>query len=992
MIEFCNVGEKFRLYHRKETDLKGKIINWLQNNTSPRQEFSALKNISCAIGRGEVVGIVGENGSGKTTLLKLIAGILSPDEGEMRVKGRVSALLELGVAFHPELSGRENVYLYGAVLGLSKNILDSKLVDIINFAELDKFIDAPVKTYSAGMYVRLGFAIAINVNPDILLIDEVLAVGDEAFQRKCIKAIESFKARGKTIIFVSHNMSLVSQICNRVIVLREGKIISDSTASEGISLYLQTAGEKKGIAVLKNGPLEAIFNNGRVLLCWNKRIITKGTGGHISFIYQNSQYVSFGAEWEILACDERSLVARGRSATPPLTQTWYLGFSGNRLSWQVGLDNPQAAAISQIRFEFMVSDKYRQWLNSFDAGDFPEFTNAKDWQRVSLIHKRRRFLGVSAAAQECHGALPAVIWDLSENPSEPFLSVYNSDSFACARVLNAQIADSPAAQQPRVNLFSAGIYVFDTREELDAYLKKIIWRELSEIIKAIRQKTLCSLAELSEIIKAIRQKTLCSLAELSEIIKAIRQKTLSGERYVVKKERLRFVFADKKVRILWDDCEITSAWGMYSAFLYRDTWFESKTADWQIEEAGSAGVLVRLSWRGLPVAQSWRINLPGDNSIKWHTYIHAGADVKITQSQMNIFISTQYRQWIYAQHKGAFPDIAASDNYWQEVAPKNNASWFAAVKAAIKEDKTFPAVIFDVSASENKSMVVIENSDYHTNARIIRSLTAGINGGLLTAGEPLSSAAIAIGAKSSLIDSSVRRYVRGISIGKKPLRLVFEQGKVSLFYKDKELTKRFGLYVSIRSSGIWHDSTRARWTLKKIGAVKMRACLEWLQLPINQIWEIEILDSGRILWRIEMDIYGRVQVEREQANVMLSDNYHSWFARSGRGGAFPEEFNDDYGGDWQSLWKTAAAAGFIAVSCAGKKGTSNGILPAVLFDCPLRKSGHTVNIVNSDRLFEARVLQCLKVRSGRNTELNPGRQSYFTGQIKVGNHFTRKKR
>lgn len=201
------------------------------------RDFRALEGVEFEIGRGETVGIVGRNGSGKSTLLQIICGTLSASVGSVRVNGRIAALLELGAGFNPEFTGRENVFLNGTVLGLTRNEIETKFQDIVDFADIGGFIDQPVKTYSSGMYVRLAFAVAINVMPDILIVDEALSVGDEAFQRKCFARIEAIRDAGATVLFVSHSASTIVELCDRAILLDRGNLISQGPPKRVISQY-----------------------------------------------------------------------------------------------------------------------------------------------------------------------------------------------------------------------------------------------------------------------------------------------------------------------------------------------------------------------------------------------------------------------------------------------------------------------------------------------------------------------------------------------------------------------------------------------------------------------------------------------------------------------------------------------------------------------------------------------------------------------------------
>jgi ABC-type polysaccharide/polyol phosphate transport system ATPase subunit len=218
----------------KSALLRGSVLRDL----TPDQTFTALDGVSFEVPRGTTFGVIGENGSGKSTLLKLLAGITKPTRGRLHVDGRISALIELGAGFHPEISGRENVAINGIMLGLTRREVQERFDEIVAFAELERFIDAPVKTYSSGMYARLGFAVAIHVDPEVLLIDEVLAVGDEAFTRKCLDKIGEFRRRGRTILIVTHSLGLVEKMCDEVLWLRQGKTADRGDPKRVVDAYL----------------------------------------------------------------------------------------------------------------------------------------------------------------------------------------------------------------------------------------------------------------------------------------------------------------------------------------------------------------------------------------------------------------------------------------------------------------------------------------------------------------------------------------------------------------------------------------------------------------------------------------------------------------------------------------------------------------------------------------------------------------------------------
>lgn len=266
-IRFDDVSKWFTLYHGHSRTLQERVLDYLhpgKESVSNREQFWALRNVSFTVEQGQTVGLVGSNGSGKSTALKLIARILEPTHGDIAIRGRVSALLELGAGFHPELTGRENIFLNGSLMGLSRKEMARNFDAIVDFSELEQFIDMPVKHYSSGMYMRLAFAVAIHVNPEILLVDEVLAVGDGAFQRKCMEYIGTLKRNGVTILMVSHDLETVARLCNRVVWLDEGNVREIGPGREVVTNYIghineqQQAQLERQRAAQKSAGLESV--------------------------------------------------------------------------------------------------------------------------------------------------------------------------------------------------------------------------------------------------------------------------------------------------------------------------------------------------------------------------------------------------------------------------------------------------------------------------------------------------------------------------------------------------------------------------------------------------------------------------------------------------------------------------------------------------------------------------------------------------------------
>lgn len=287
-ISIEHVSKKFRLHHEKNQYLKTTL---LRGHRAKFDEFWAVDDVSFEIPTGSTFGIIGSNGSGKSTLLKCLAGILSPDKGQLTINGRLSALLELGAGFHPEMSGRENIYLNGAILGMTKNEIELRFDDIVEFAGLGAFIETPVKNFSSGMVVRLGFAIAANVEPEILLIDEVLAVGDAAFQQRCYEKIEAFRQDGRTIVLVSHGLSQIEQICDQAAWIEGGKL---KALGQSLEVVREYSGESHNALPREEGSIGDRWGSGEALITKVETL----SGGHTQEVLRTNSDMTVRIHYE----------------------------------------------------------------------------------------------------------------------------------------------------------------------------------------------------------------------------------------------------------------------------------------------------------------------------------------------------------------------------------------------------------------------------------------------------------------------------------------------------------------------------------------------------------------------------------------------------------------------------------------------------------------------------------------------------------------------
>jgi len=260
-VEVSNISKRYLLRKEAMRSLKSTVLGLLTGKRI-REDLWALKDVSFSAERGETIGVIGANGAGKSTLLGIIAGTITPTSGSVHVEGRMSTLLELGAGFHPDLTGRENIFLNGSILGLSKKYIQERFSQIVNFAGLSEFIDMPVKHYSSGMYVRLGFAVAVEVDPDVLLVDEVLAVGDEEFRKKCIGKMADFQKAGKTIVVVSHDLETVKKMCHKVMLIGEGKIVDLGDPEKVVEEYRRLGLQQQDNVVQREwGTREAVISS-----------------------------------------------------------------------------------------------------------------------------------------------------------------------------------------------------------------------------------------------------------------------------------------------------------------------------------------------------------------------------------------------------------------------------------------------------------------------------------------------------------------------------------------------------------------------------------------------------------------------------------------------------------------------------------------------------------------------------------------------------------
>ena len=391
-LEFSHVSKFFRLEHDRPRAFQDLFISLAQRRKNRKaNEFWALKDVNFGIERGETVGVIGSNGSGKSTTLKLISRIISPTSGSIKVNGRVTALLELGAGFHPELSGRDNIFLNGTVMGLSRKQIDYRVDAIIDFAELRDFIDVPVKNYSSGMYARLGFSVSVYLDPDILLIDEVLSVGDQSFQQKCNERMLSLRKKGITILFVSHDLDSVWRLCSRAIWLNHGELKMDDAATKVTDGYYKYVLEQSTKTVQSDAWAENRMGSGEAYVT------------DVEFLGEEMK------ARRVFMTNEPLIVrihyhAKERIELPLIGVGFYSSSSGAHLA---GPNN----AFGNYRIPYIENDgyvDYRLERLPFLPGDYQISTAIYDWEdthRYDYWHHCARFIVVPGGTRERHGLM-----------------------------------------------------------------------------------------------------------------------------------------------------------------------------------------------------------------------------------------------------------------------------------------------------------------------------------------------------------------------------------------------------------------------------------------------------------------------------------------------------------------------------------------------------------------------------------------------------------
>jgi len=983
VIKVDKLWEKYRI--KFITDGK---VRW--------EEIWALEDVSLSVNKSEIIGIIGQNGAGKTTFLRLLAGMLVPDKGELEVEGKVSAIMELGAGFNPEFTGRENIVLNARSYGINDEMLKQKINEIIEFSNLGKFIDAPIKCYSQGMYMRLAFALAIFAEPDILLIDDILAVGDEEAQQKCRKKIIELKESGKTIILVSHDMSVINRLCDRVILFDQGKIVNQGLPQSVIAYYLDTAGEKSGIGILEQEGLRAVFNNGHIGIAYEGNHVSGSVGGYSSFfdISLKSYFPSTNLSWKIISSSASELVAEGKSGEDGrYLQHFKISLSDSLLSLEVlNRGDPN----NQYNFNLFLVSSYNEWVLSDKEGIFPTFAHRVNWFDLNLDVLPGQKLGISASN---NNLLPGLVFESGSDGN--IMKIFNSGYEQESRIINLYSIDNK-------NL-SLSLKFYPLRNEFDKCMnheRQIVIMKRQEEARRLeeerlaqeeaerrRQEEEAERRRQEEEAERKRQEEARRLEEerlaqeeaerrrQEEEARRLEEEGLAQEEAERKKKEDELIFLKehtitrndyrlfidesfRRIQIYYRDKEITAAGGLHSIIPL------SELGDDGFEVKKISGQHLVLKLHFSMFTQIWELIFQEDNVLSLKIELEAKVKVFLEKRYLLFALSDMYQKWQTPYEKG---DLISAQ-YTNEMAParfKNSRVYSLALSS---KETVQPRIVFEINSRDNylAGLYKRKAGDHeivHLNFESIipwgeRALPAGRHS--------LFDAKIIFNCEDKL--KKENSPGTSVTTDRKDLKFIFSNGKGSIFRKEKELTFGLGVYTAVRSQGIWYDSCQAMWSLVKKDKQGMVILGKWPYIPISQLWKVEFIADNTIRWIISMEAHKELNIEIEQANIMLLNKYSRWFVQDEAKGKFIDHFTSDY--DILPFRYWYGESGKKSLIASGKG------LPDVVFRNLDPDLMPRALIENTDYLYSSRLLQYQK---NNIKTLTLGNRPYFSGVIKIGN-------
>lgn len=670
VIEVENVSKVYRGRRGTPTLLvRGGVARVMRRERA--QPVTALENITFTVGQGESLGIIGANGSGKSTLLKIIAGVTLPTAGHVRVYGRVASLLELGAGFHPLLTGRENIYLNARLLGMTREQADAVFDEIVEFSGLADFIHKPIDTYSSGMYVRLGFSVAVHADPAVFLVDEVLSVGDEEFQRKCRTRIGELKEQGKTIVFVSHDLGIVNALCDRVVLLSRGSMTVRETPQATIDFYLRQIGRSNGIHRLEQDQVEAIVSHGRISVFHRQREISVPAGFQVLLESMGAIHASPYAEWEVVEREAAGCCAHGRMTKMPVTHVWDVRIDKGRLVWKIALECDRETPIENVTAQMLLPQAYSRWTYGEETGRFPEI-RPSDLNPTSVMCPEVTCME-AAALPASESLLPPVV--VSVDAALPYFRLMwlNSDYVTGCRILQVT-ARVPENDRP----LPVGRHALVT-VTLDLGVSE------EELIR--------------------------------------RMKAAETERTLVVGP-LAARFWNGTVRLIYAGREVTAFSHVYASMLVGNLWHNSMSLHWGPVVRREGRLEATGESRRFPLCQSWAL-YPADEGVGLEIWLDVREAMDIEEYHTSVCLKAEYERWETEHESGAFPPFDPRRQAWRHANRRYEPSSFIRARGP-----GLPTVTMRTAPDAPPVRMTAINTSYDQNARVLQALRAPEAGAL----------------------------------------------------------------------------------------------------------------------------------------------------------------------------------------------------------------------------------------------------------------------
>ena len=661
LIEVDNVSKIYKSRGGPRTLLaRGGFVNLFHRRT---ETVAALRDISFTVEHGEAIGIIGANGSGKSTLLKLLAGVTIPSTGRVQVLGRVASLLELGAGFHPLLTGRENIYLNARILGVGRAQINRVFDQIVDFSGIVEALDNPVNTYSSGMFVRLGFAVAVHTDPDLFLVDEVLSVGDEEFQRKCRTRIGELREQGKTIVFVSHDLSIVNTLCNRVILLSRGRMVSRGTPRDTIDFYLRQIGRDIGIHTFAQGAVEAIFCHGRISIFHNKSEVSAPNGFRMSLQGMEQWHESVTAEWVVEERGPDFCRARGRMSRLPVILHWDMRIDGDRLIWNVAVECEHDVELKIISTNLFLPPSFTHWHYGEQSGIFPNILPG-DLNWTAVVPQDLRCKETAALPRE-GSSLPPLLASFETEDPYLVMSWSNSDYVTGSRVIQVttRVPETAASfRAGRHDLMTLRVDLGMTREQTAEHVK-----------------------------------------------------AQENERTVTA-GLLRARFESGKVRLTFGGKELTAFLHFYASLLIGNLWNDSIRLQWHSFKREGDLLLISGESRRFPYTQHWEVR-PLEECIGIRIMLEVREPIDVNEYHASIVLKPEYSHWETSHEAGPYPDFDRNHDDWRHANRVYAVGTYAKALSS-----SLPSVMLKVTTDEVPFRMTAINTGYHENARVLQAL------------------------------------------------------------------------------------------------------------------------------------------------------------------------------------------------------------------------------------------------------------------------------